>query len=107
MNALDRLTELVYELDGRFDLWVGPSSLYLNGTKLDSARLRGMIHYIQQVESIRHFDFSNTRLDDAALPDLAGLKNARSIDIMGTDISPDGFKKLKEMLPACTIIYPS
>lgn len=53
--------------------------------------------------TVSHIDLSGTPVNDQCLPHLKSMRNLRSVDLTGTQVSERGAEKLQEALPACAI----
>jgi hypothetical protein len=48
-------------------------------------------------------DLSGTRVTDAGLKELAGLKGLQTLHLGGTRVTDAGLRELQEALPGCSI----
>ena len=57
-----------------------------------------------RLENLRYLNVYATKVSDAGLEHIKGLKNLKRLLVWQSQVTPDGMAKLKESLPECTII---
>ena len=74
-------------------------SLSLSGTKVTDAGVKELAG-LKNLEQLR---LSGTAVTDAAVKDLSGMKSLRMLDVGGSKISEAGLEALEKALPGCKI----
>jgi hypothetical protein len=53
---------------------------------------------------LRRLDLNGTKVTDAGLKELAGLKNLKLLFLFDAPVTPAGIAELKKALPGCKIV---
>ena len=58
---------------------------------------------ISKYRTLRRLYASDTGISDAGLPNLYGMKQLRTVSLIGTKVTVHGVAKARQMMPACTV----
>jgi hypothetical protein len=75
--------------------------LYLAGKGLDDS----VAETISRMRNLTDLSLRETKITDKSIPFLEQLSRLKYIDIFGTDISEEGYRRLKGKLPNCDVYY--
>ena len=73
--------------------------LYLNGTKITDAGLR----HLTGLKELHSLSLANTTIGDSGLKELEGLSALRKLDVQHTQVTADGVARLKAAIPALQV----
>ena len=61
---------------------------------------------IQRCRNLRSFDLAFcVQIDDDCLPQLSRLRSLQELSLVGTSVTKEGVKRLRQVLPRCRIQY--
>ena len=75
--------------------------LDLGGTRVTDLGIR----HVSGLSRLTYLRLNRTRITDACVDDLLRLGHLDKLEVEGTDLSPDGIRRLEEGLPFCTVIH--
>ena len=59
--------------------------------------------HLKNIPNVVRLNLAETKVTDAGLAHLEGLKNLKSLYLWQTQVTPDGAEKLRQALPDCNI----
>ena len=67
--------------------------------------VRAEVRIVQEGPDIVGLNLDDTKITDASLEQLSGLKKLRWLGLVRTDVTEEGVAQLRQALPQCTVLY--